>query len=253
MTGCHKTPAKQQSKSGPDGTAAKGDQTAPASSGAPFTYESNTKAATVSLKFDQSLKQAPDLHARLYGNEVKDLKTFVEGAAEDMAQMAGTDMPNEKYTRDISWAGAGHGSKLLSFQRMQSEYTGGAHPNYVIDGLLWDKSVRQEIAPQALFRKDANFTALDQALCRAIEAERSRRLGEPVKMGAGNSDIWTCPKWLESSFVLSKPNGTGKATGLIFLFSPYAIGPYAEGAYEIEIPAKVFKSALRADYADEFA
>ena len=46
---------------------------------------------------------------------------------------------------------------------------------------------------------------------------------------------------------------SGKAAGLTFLIGPYQVGPYAEGAYEVVVPATVFRSMLATAYAGEFA
>jgi hypothetical protein len=196
------------------------------------------------------VKSQTDLHAQLYAQGVRDLRAFAEGAVADRTDMELEGPPPPPYGRDITWTTAAETSKLLSLRRVDYEFTGGAHPNTVLGALLWDKALKRAVSPLALFRRDADFARLDLALCDAIKQSRAVRLGANA---AQDSEGWTCPKWRESAFVLTGSTVPGKAGGLTFLFSPYAVGPYAEGAYEVTVPRSVFAQALSTGYADEFA
>ena len=52
--------------------------------------------------------------------------------------------------------------------------------------------------------------------------------------------------------MLTPGTAPGKAAGLTFLIGPYQVGPRVEGAYEIAIPATLFRSLLATAYADDF-
>ena len=39
---------------------------------------------------------------------------------------------------------------------------------------------------------------------------------------------------------------------LMFLYDPYAIGPYAEGEYEVLLPLSAFQGAINPAYAPDF-
>lgn len=221
----------------------------PADAAAPFAYKAATPHAQVELTLPASLKGQPDLHAQLYAQGVRDLRAFADGAMGERSEMADEGIEVPPYARGIAYSTSAETSKLLSLEKKEYEYAGGAHPNSAYGEVIWDKAMKRAIQPMALFRKDADFARLDAALCAALVKAKAQRPGA-VPLGG---DTWTCPKWRDSTFVLAPSSQPGKAGGLTFLFPPYAVGPYAEGAYEITIPYEVFASALAPAYADEFA
>ncbi len=221
----------------------------PQTPSAPMAYDNRTPQAEVALNLPASVKDQPDLHARLYAEGVKELRAFSEseGAVEEHDEAA----PGAPaFSRRIDWTTAADTSKLLSLKKVTAEFAGGAHPNTTLGALLWDKAMKKALTPQDLFRKGADFERLDKDLCEAIIAAKKARLkGDYSAPG----DLWHCPKWIESAFVLAPSTTPGKAGGLIFLYPPYAIGAYAEGPYEIVVPLNVFAGALSSAYADDFA
>ena len=54
-------------------------------------------------------------------------------------------------------------------------------------------------------------------------------------------------------FTLAPGTVKGRAGGLIFVYSPYDIGAYVEGGYDVLLPLAVFRDALKPEYAGEFA
>ena len=52
----------------------------PADGAAPRTYESENRFAQVELELPDAVRAQPDLHARLYAEAVRELRTFSEGA-----------------------------------------------------------------------------------------------------------------------------------------------------------------------------
>jgi hypothetical protein len=243
MAGCKRKEAAPKPGAAP---AAEAPAPVPADAAAPFAYAAKSPQAEVSLKLPAILARQPDLHARLYSEGVRDLKAFAEGAQEDHGE-EGADLP--PYTREVEWQASGETGKLLTLRKQTYEYTGGAHPNSVLDALVWDKAMKRQIAPASLFRAKADFAALDAALCEAVTAARRERVGADFQP---DPQSFPCPKWRESTYVLAPSSSGGKAGGLTFLFSPYAVGAYAEGPYEITVPLSVFQAALAPAYADEF-
>jgi hypothetical protein len=224
----------------------------PASSAAPMQFQEKGEHAEVTLKLPEGLSSEPDLHARLYSEGVRDLKQFAEGASEDAAELqaqGGSAMP---YAREIDWSVAGETGKLMSLRKIAYEFAGGAHPNTEYSALLWDRALKKPIKPSALFKPGADYARLDKSLCDGLRAAKKKKLGKDYQ--ADSPDTWSCPRWRDTAFVLAPSTTAGKAGGLTFLFSPYALGaPYAEGAYEVTVPLSAFKGALSSAYADEFA
>ncbi len=222
----------------------------PADAAAPMSFESKTPWAEVSLTLPDGLKPQTDLHARLYAEEVRKLRQFVEGAQGERTE-AGFDESMPPYAKTIDYSVAGETGKLLSLKRVDYDYSGGAHPNTLTTGLLWDKALKREIGFTDLFRKGVDLTVLDQALCSAINAAKRARVPHSVSLTLGGSE-WSCPRASTTPFVLTPGSVPGKAAGLTFLIGPYQVGPYAEGAYEIALPVVSFRSLLAVAYADEF-
>ena len=225
----------------------------PADGAAPMTYESENRFAQVNLTLPEAVRAQPDLHARLYAEAVRELRTFSEGAQADRTEYEG-DMDLPPYSKHIDYVAAGETGKLVSLQRNSSEYTGGAHPNPAYGAVIWDKALKRFVQPAQLFRRGADLTALDNALCEAVNVARLGRNpdAEPIGLETGQGG-WSCPRAGSTPFVLAASSTPGRAGGLIFLIGPYQVGPYAEGGYEIAVPQSAFRSLLAPAYADEFA
>ena len=221
-----------------------------ADAAAPMAYESKTPYANVSLTLPQAIKTQGDLHAALYAEEVRKLRQFVEGAQGERTE-AGGDTGLPTYEKAITVTGAGETGKLLSLKRVDFDYSGGAHPNTLTSGILWDKALKRRIGFSDLFRKGIDLTALDQALCSAINTAKRARVPDSASVTFSGKD-WSCPRASATEFVLTPGTEAGKAAGLTFLIGPYQVGPYAEGPYEIAIPVTAFRSLLAVAYADEF-
>lgn len=242
---------REREKAAPDAApAGAGAVVTPADAAAPFGYESKTPYASVTLTLPSALKAQPDLHAALYAETVRDLRQFVEGAQADRTE-AGAEPGMPPYEKTIELKAAGETAKLFSLERVDYDFTGGAHGNSLFAGVLWDKALKRRITAAELFRKGADSRALDQALCAAINAAKKGRDPAAQPVALGGSD-WACPRALATPFVLTPGTTGGKAGGLTFLIGPYQVGPYAEGPYEVVVPQTAFRSLIAAAYADEF-
>ncbi|MFA4891986.1 DUF3298 domain-containing protein [Brevundimonas sp.] len=222
----------------------------PAAAAAPMAFESKTPWADVRLTLPDAVRAQTDLHARLYAEEVRRLRQFTEGAQGELTE-AGADADRPKYQKTITITAAAETGKLLSLKRTDFDYSGGAHPNTLMDGLLWDKALKRRVGIADLFGKGTDLTALDQALCSAINTAKRARVPDGAGVTLGGKDF-SCPRAADTPFVLTPGDTPGKAAGLTFLIGPYQVGPYVEGAYEIAIPAAVFRSLLAVAYSGEF-
>ncbi|GAA0868271.1 DUF3298 and DUF4163 domain-containing protein [Brevundimonas basaltis] len=222
----------------------------PADAAAPPGYEAKTQYADVKLTLPDALKAHPDLHARLYADEVRKLRQFAEGAQGELTE-AGAPTDRPKYENIITLEAAAETPKLFSLKRTSFDYSGGAHPNTLTSGILWDKALKRQIGLADLFRKGADLTALDQALCSALNSAKRARVPDGALI-TFDSKPFACPRVATTPFVLTPGDAPGKAAGLTFLIGPYQVGSYAEGGYEIAVPATAFRSMLATAYAGEF-
>lgn len=102
-------------------------------------------------------------------------------------------------------------------------FTGGAHPNtnqmpYTF-GMVGGKAKRLGLA-DLVTSKAAVGDVMNKVVRPRLNAAKKERGGDPIdKFDPG----------LENSFVVTK-------AGLTWLFPPYAVGPYAEGGYQVKVP-----------------
>ena len=250
VAACNRKPEPQA----PAPTAGAPGQPAPAVSQPPppLTFQQTTPSASVALKLPAELSHEPELHRRLYDAEVKDLKAFSDSAKAEFAEMgdsASGALPSEKRE---DWSVSADTSKLLSLRSLTYEFdTGGAHPNLVYGAILWDKALKRPITLVSLFKPGAGLAPVETALCEGIGAERHQRFGAGGHVGGEAAS--GCPKLDDTPFQLTPSSAPGKAAGLTFLVSPYALGSMAEGPYEVTVPLSAFASQLSPAYADEFA
>lgn len=223
---------------------------APATASAPMSFDSDTPFAKVRLTLPEAIKAQPQLHAALYAKEVQTLRQFVEGAQGEQAE-AGFDEQRPPYEKTVAVTAAGETSGLLSLKRVDFDYSGGAHPNTITTGILWDKTAKAQVPGTALFRAGADMTALDRALCAALNTAKKARSPDSAPVTLTGSD-WSCPRAAATPFVLAGGSEPGKAAGLTFLVGPYQIGPYSDGAYEVALPASTFQSLLAPAWAGQF-
>ncbi len=216
----------------------------------PLKYDSSTPYAKVSLTLPVAVLSYPTLYTPLYRDEVAKLKEYAEGAQADRTEAGSTEgMP--PYEKTIVYNAPIETGRLFSLMRIDFDYSGGAHPNTVATGLLWDKAEGRRIAASDLFGEKADKTNLERALCQAVNTAKTKRPGaEPVST---TGDMWTCPKLKDVAVTVAPGTIPGKAGGLTFLLDAYAVGPYVEGPYYLTLPLSAFQSALSPEYAGEFA
>ena len=67
---------------------------------------------------------------------------------------------------------------------------------------MWDKALKREVSPADLFRKGADLSVLDQALCSAINAAKRARVPDSAGIVIGGKDF-ACPLALDTPFILA--------------------------------------------------
>lgn len=137
--------------------------------------------------------------------------------------------------------------RYISILHSDYVFTGGAHPNRNFDTTLWDDQDKKPISIRPFFSelKD-NGTAL-KAILKAVIASL---VAEKKERGTyfPEDTSWQGylePKLLKIGPVLFAPStDTGKSSGLVFQYAPYAVGAYAEGSYEAFVPWTMLKPFL---------
>jgi hypothetical protein len=202
---------------------------------APKAFAVDEKNDLIDFHFGWSPEAAavPELVDR-FGKEMRTARTeLVAGAEEDKAFRDDKGFDFNGFMSTTDYRTAGQSAVLLSLSIESGTYTGGAHGNYGVGSLLWDRAAAREIKPANLFAEPANMDRLlTQRWCDALNKAREEKRGEPVG-GEGMFD--DCPSLGDIAIIPKDNDGNGKFDRLLLVASPYVAGPWVEGAYEVEL------------------
>lgn len=123
---------------------------------------------------------------------------------------------------------------IVSLKFLDSEYAGGAHPNYMSFTMNVDLKTGRELELRDLFKPNSDYL---KAISEYAIADLKKRQPDVtddtfVKDGA-SADAANFRSW----------NITKK--GLLINFDPYQVAPYAAGSQEVIIPFDKLKDVLR--------
>ncbi|MFM2371785.1 MAG: hypothetical protein RIS85_1507 [Pseudomonadota bacterium] len=160
--------------------------------------------------------------------------------------------PFNPYSHSVEWKVVTDLPAWLSLSTLVGFYSGGAHPNYGYDTILWDRIAGKRRAPVDLFTSKAALSAAIRApFCKELDKQRAKKRGGEA-LGGGITEFEECIDPAEQTVILGSSNG--KAFDRIgVLVSPYAAGPYAEGSYEVTVPvtAKAL-AAIKPEFRNSF-
>lgn len=213
----------------------------------PMAWTRSTPDVIVELTLAPEIARHSGLRDRLYTDGVGELTGFMRTAAEDRQRLVAKGLPVRPYVRRIHWTLTADSPLLLSLREDWFDDTGGAHPNAGANGMLWSVGRDREVLPGELFPPSADHARLDAILCAAIDRTVAERRG-----GAPSPRSGSCPRWADADFVLERSGTPGRIGGVVFLFDPYTIGSFAEGEYQVHVPASAFIGAVAAPYAGAF-
>lgn len=139
----------------------------------------------------------------------------------------------------------------ISIVRSDDTYEGGAHPNHVVDTLLWDTQAARFINIKPFFKEMADGGPTLQRLAHLIRAAlAAEKKARDAEVGDPDTDQWISavkPKITDiGGIALAPSTEAGRSSGFIVYFSPYAVGSYAEGEYIVFISHDAFQSMLSA-------
>lgn len=216
---------------------------------APLGFAKVTGDAEVRLTLPEAIKNYPALHTKLYNEGEATLNAFAAQAITDHAEAIKDGFDFNPYFYTINWNIAADSATLLSLYAFESSFSGGAHPNHGYQTLLWDKTKKDLIPTTALFIQGADFKSIDGFVCQQIATARSKRLEAPVTQAESGFD---CPKLLESRLILVPSDQSGKIAAIDVLYGPYEVGSYAEGDYQVRLPASLLSGILNPEFSKLF-
>lgn len=216
-----------------------------------------TKYVEIEVNIEKELRTYPQLYSTLLADAKKyaadNQKEALAAWKADPASFRG-----QPWTFDRSYRLRVAVSPYVSILIDSGEYTGGAHPNSLLNTLLWDSGTNRRAEMKTLFRETAKdgptTTALAKLVRDAIIAEKKKR---DVPMDDPASDNWLEPIKPDFSTLgapsLAPSTAAGRSSGMTFHFSPYGVGSYAEGSYTAFVPYSAFEPYLTDEAKKIFA
>lgn len=205
-------------------------------------YEGPTLSFRWSLAPEAALE--PALVRELRSSAIAD-RAKAQREAEEGARAAGDAGRRMQYEWIERWQPDAETDVLLALSARQYSFTGGAHGNLAPKAVIWDRALGHRLAFGQLFADpQAMKAALKPAFCKALDEERKARRG-----GVANAMFNDCPDPFAYPIV---PVGDGKIAEIRVLVPPYEAGPWAEGSYDITLPASVVRAFLLPRFASVF-
>ena len=184
---------------------------------------------------------------RAYGEQRK--REFL-AAADNAPRSADTEfVPWELHLRFDLRADTGD---FVSVVATGDAYSGGAHGNPLIASFVLHRASGRVVTMADLF---ADAEDGERALGEYARRELVTRRGATRPLDDGEL------RWLKDGTAPRAENyavfaidgaGARPASGIVLIFPPYQVAPYAEGVIEVAVPAAVFRELLRPAYRGAF-
>ncbi|MEO0062529.1 MAG: hypothetical protein RLZZ08_1089 [Pseudomonadota bacterium] len=172
-------------------------------------------------------------------------------SAKARAEARGDGFPYNKHSYEGTWTLVANLPGFVSLSEQFATYTGGAHGNYGVESLVWDKQAARAMRAIDLFTSPAALEqALGQRFCTGLDKERRRKGIERPKDGDGVFPA--CPK-IDELTVLVGSTDKRHFNRVTLYAGPYVAGAYAEGDYQVHLDVdRKIRAAVKPAYRDSF-
>lgn len=207
--------------------------------------------AEFKLSYPEAVGAIPSL-ASLVEDRAREAEAEMrEAAREDRIAVEDSGGTFRPHHLSFEWEVVADIPRLLSLSNSFATYTGGAHGMYGVQSLVWDRREGRALDGAELFVSPAALRqALGERFCRALDRERRERRGGDGRVGGAFDE---CPPLTDLTILVGSANNR-TFDRLTLYAGPYVAGPYAEGAYEIDLPVDAaVLAAVRPEYRDQFS
>lgn len=159
------------------------------------------------------------------------VRTPVTRALDEGRALSRAGQLSYPWTHEETLSATLYSAEVLSLRGTQFTYTGGAHPNTFYRALTFERTPEgvRERALRDLFREGAPYAGV--------------LLGEVTRQLRARGAAWIQDGSIRLTEAdLAVFNLTGR--GLEFAFAPYAVGPYAQGAFFVTVPYGLLEDLL---------
>jgi hypothetical protein len=208
-----------------------------------------TKTLEVSISIDPALKKHPGLYDGLLAEAKREVAKWRKDVAKEQRENPGFFKTGLRWSLDRNYSQRSAIGRYVSILRYDDTFRGGAHPNHVIEAILWDSAAKKQTSIRPFFRETADDGPTLRALAKRIRAAlATEKKSRDIPVGDPDTDqqlSWIEPKLLRiGAVVLVASNEPGKSAGFVTYFSPYLVGSYVEGEYHVFIPWRDFSKLL---------
>lgn len=209
----------------------------------------STGTIEAKVTIDPKLKAWRALYANLLAEGRRDLARWRKQSDEDRKALPDIFRAGRRYSFERGYTERSAIGGYVSVLRTDLLDTLGAHPNHGTDTILWDVDAGKRISIRPFFKESATggptLRRLAHLIRVALAAEKKKR---GIAVGNPDTDAALAavePDLLKMGAVALVPSSVaGRSAGLVFYFSPYAVGAYVEGEYAAFIPWTAFKDDL---------
>ncbi|MEJ8571351.1 Gmad2 immunoglobulin-like domain-containing protein [Microbaculum marinum] len=225
--------------------------------GPPLVLQDSSEAADIRVALARTSETVPALFRLTLSRAKSEMAAFGRDAEAEYAEFGDDpDYPWRPWSYDIVFEERYAREPVFSLLESKFTYTGGAHPNTDFDVINFDVRSGREFGLFELFGDLSDgapvLAAMTEFTRRDLAAQKSERFGETVGEGDESLDVVTPTADTFRLFTLTPARDAAGAAGITVHFPPYAVGAYAEGSYEVFIPAEVFAPYLTPEYASLF-
>jgi len=216
-----------------------------------------TRAIEETLVIEDALKAYPGLYDNVFAEGKRELDKWRASAETDRKTSPEEFKDGRRYAFDRSYTRRSAIGHYVSIERFDYLNSGGAHPNSLLDTIVWDANAKKRISIRPFFKESAaggpTLTRLAKNIRAVLAVEKKARGADDVDPEADTGLGNVKPDLTKMGAVALVPSTeTGKSAGLVFNFSPYAVGSYAEGPYSAYVPWTAFKDDLSPEGAALF-
>ncbi len=142
------------------------------------------------------------------------------------------------YNRFVTYSIMRADAQVISLESLDSSYLGGAHGNYYYEGTTFDTMTGEELKIQDIVTDMPSFRLqATKDIDKYLQENYSDGLFEDYQDTV--EQIWEG----EDGF-----NWYLNKSGIMVIFNPYAVGPYAMGSVTVPLPYSAYASYLNQDY-----
>lgn len=172
-------------------------------------------------------------------------------ASENYAEAKASGRTPMTWDYQLNWSVLARSGDFVSLVGTLYQFSGGAHGMTSTDTRLAHVKTGEQVELANVMRFGKTLSpAIVIAACEAVKKAKTDRISsptvfdEPIVCAGPNANV----KLEDASLALAPSNVAGKFGGIYAYFDPYAIGAYAEGAYEIVVQHDVFADDLKPEF-----